>query len=194
MKTIIRNILTGAALFVALLFIPAAQAGYWGEGPLPIAGVAGYTNQLFGVNTNGIWPSCILPGQSVTNVTPIAVNGTQVSFQFDAQVTVTAAASPTNIIAHIGRSVRLPQNMPSRGISNAIATGATIDWFATITNQLPSSAVANTTYTAPIATFGPQTGFTTGAAEGGCTTFYLGWIDAPANLTVTNWQITVNPQ
>lgn len=149
------------------------------------------TNQLLSTTNTVKWPTVITgkgAGTSVTNVTAIPVTaGTHLVIETDVQLNVAAAASVTNVIFHIGRNVNGGQP------TNSLGTGLKIDWFATITNQLPASAAANTTFTKCV-TFGPQTGYSDGAFEGGCTTFYIGWIDPPANLEVTNMQVYVNNQ
>lgn len=145
------------------------------------------TSQTF-INTNQSWPNNFPAGQSVTNVTKIDVSGSRsIVIEMDNQLTVAAAASVTNIVYHLGRSVK--GGSPTNGL--ATANGLRIDWFQNITNQLPASAAANTTYTKLIA-IGPVTGYVDGPFEDASTTLYVGWVDPPANLAVTNSQLIVN--
>lgn len=179
-----------AAMAVTMLSIAATSIGVLPKAGSPIINTSSgtVTNQILSTTNTVAWPTCILSGQSVTNVTAFSVSsGTHLVIEMDNQITTAAAAGTTNIIYQIGR------NVSGGSPTNALGTGLKIEWFATITNILPASAAANTTYTKCIC-FGPQTGYTDGPFEGGCTTFYVGWITAPANLTVTNSQVYVNSQ
>jgi hypothetical protein len=104
------------------------------------------------------------------------------ALEFNTQVTAATAASVTNVIVQIGRSVS------GGSPTNAVGTNLKVEWFGTFTNTLPASAAANTTYTA-IAQLGPVSGFSTGGAEGALSRIYIGWITAPANVTLTNYSI-----
>lgn len=180
-------------LFLLAFGLSAQAATSIGVAPSPGGALINFANggtntQQSFINTNMTWPNNIPAGQSMTNVTAFDVSkGSHVAIQMNNQVSIAAAASVTNIVYHIGRSIQ------NNTITNALGTSCNIDWFATITNQLPASAAANTTYTSS-ALFGPVTGFSNGAGDGAMTTFYIGWIDPPANLAVTNSSVFVNSQ
>lgn len=179
-----------AAMAVTLLSIAATSVGVLPKAGSPIINTSSgtVTNQLLSTTNTVAWPTCILSGQTVTNVTAFSVSGgTHLVIEMDNQITTASAAGTTNIIYQIGRNVN------GGSPTNSIGTGLKLELFATITNTLPASAAANTTYTKCIC-FGPQTGYTDGAFEGGCTTFYIWSIAAPANLTVTNSQVYINSQ
>jgi len=186
-----------AALLIACLLIgltasAATVVGVLPNGPsVSSIGNGSYTNQLFGVNTNGIWPGGIYAGQTVTNITPVTIdsNTKTVGIQLNSQVMATIGACPTNHIWFLGR------NIQGGSPTNAIGTGLNIEWFATVTNTIPASAVVGTVYTSTT-TIGPVNGVTTAGAPSattldGYSTLYIGGCVAPANCEVTNYQFYV---
>lgn len=190
------TVATAAAAVAALPTAPALAGGYYfvqGSPTLVVNSIGANTNYApAAVSTNLTWPASLPGGVSITNVTAINVaNSRSIAFQMNCQITASDAASVTNVIFQIGRSVQTPNSMPAGGITNGFGNGLNIEWFATITNQLPASAAANTTYTSH-ALFGPQLGYSSGAFEDAMTTYYIGYIQPPANLTVTNYQVWVN--
>lgn len=178
----LKHILATLALFATVAVSVQAAPPNLGMTPV-VSPSTTRTNGAVGTGTNWVWPSCIFAGASVTNVTAIDVSaGQALALEFNAQCTTAQGVSATNIIVQLGRSV-------SGGIpTNALGTGVKIEWFGTITNTLPASAAANTTYTS-VSQFGPVNGFSTGGAEGALQTIYIGWITAPANTIVTNYSI-----
>lgn len=176
----------------AMLVSAQAQSGYYATTSPKLAVFGAVTNQVQ-VSTNLVWPTSIAAGVSWTNVTPFAVNGHQTTIQVNIAYTTTMAASTTNTIIQIGRSVQLPSQMPPHGVTNNWGTGLNIDWFATITNTAVASLAAGTVSTS-LASFGVQPGQSSGAFDAACTTYYIGNITAPAGGTITNYSIYVNSQ
>lgn len=185
-----------AAMLIAFLLIGLSANAATIIGVLPSTSVVNSTgnptNQIFGVNTNGIWPSDVVAGGTVTNVTafPLPAGTKTVAFQMNSQVMATMGASTTNHIWFLGRNVQ--GGYPT----NSIGSGLNIEWFTTITNTLPASGVAGTIYTAT-ATLGPVSGQSaagTPAANtlAGYTTLYIGGCVAPANCVITNYSLFVN--
>lgn len=180
-----------AGLLSIVTLVANAQSGYYQtSSPKQIINsTVGLTNQ--GVLPNGVYPSSITAGTSVTNVVPFAVPGKDVAIQFNLQVLATSGAAATNVVVQLGRSVMLPSQMPAGGVTNAAGTGLNIEWFGTMTNTIPGGTTAGTTVVAH-ALFGPITGQSSAAADGGMSTFYIGYITAPAGTTVTNYSFWVN--
>lgn len=143
------------------------------------------TNQIFGTTTNGLWPKQVFAGTSVTNVTPVKIVGAHTAIEFDVQLNTASGATNANVILQLGRSVS------GQTPTNAWGTNCKIEWFTTITNILPASAVADKTYTS-VTLLGPSTGQSIAPADGAVTTLYLGWITNPSGMTVTNYQVYVN--
>jgi hypothetical protein len=182
-----------ACLLIGLTASAATIIGVLPNGPsVTSIGNSSYTNQLFGVNTNGIWPGGIYAGGTVTNITAVSLapDTKTVGIQMNSQVMATIGASPTNHIWFLGR------NIQGGAPTNAIGTGLNIEWFATVTNTIPASAVVSTVYTSTT-TIGPVTGATTAGAPSattlaGYSTLYIGGCVAPANCAVTNYQFYVS--
>lgn len=184
-----------AAVMLAVSFTASAAFSFTGGPAQLVKSTAGPTNQVVGTNGIFLYPSYVAANTSVTNVIPFSVNtGSHVAIETDVQITGPTAATTTNIIWQLGRSVRaVTDQNPSVNPTNAAATGWVIDWFGTITNTLPASAAGSNTYTAT-ALFGPVTGQSSGAGDGAATTFYLGWVTTPANVTMTNYSVWFNTQ
>ena len=140
-------------------------------------------NGVISTNTAVAWPVGIAPSTSVTNVTPVYVTGKDVALQFTAQAMQTNGGT---VVAQLGRSVQLPNTMPAGGVTNAAGTGLNIEWFGTITNVLPANTA--TSLNSQISLFGPTLNQGS-AGDGAITTFYVGWITTPANVTLTNYSI-----
>lgn len=184
-----------SSLLAAVAFCATAQPAYYQQSSPKniINSTIGPTNQIVGTNGIFLYPSFVAAGTSVTNCTPFSVPGKDLAIQFNAQIATASSANATNIIVQLGRSVQLPSQMPSGGVTNAAGSGMNIEWFATITNTLPASAAANTTYVSH-ALFGPITGQSSGSGDGAVTTFYIGYITTPASTVLTNYSFWVNGQ
>ena len=187
MKTKLKFIIMAVAAGLALA--ASAGNGFYFQPGVPnllVSSSGGPTNQVV---TNAVWPSYITANTSVTNVTFFPTPGKDVAIQFTAQATTTNGGA---VILSLGRSVQLPNQMPAGGITNANGSGLNIEWFATVTNTLPSNTA--TTAQTVHALIGPVTGYNTGAGEGGITTMYIGYINPAANVTLTNYSVWVNSQ
>jgi hypothetical protein len=128
---------------------------------------------------NQIWPTSIAASTYVTNVTAIAVNGGKdLALQFIASATTTNGGT---VNFQIGRSVA------PVAITNSVATGAAIEWVGTVSLVLP----ANTATSAATVTtnFYSATANTLG---GGYPYAYIGYIQTPANVTLTNYSVYAN--
>ena len=188
--------LVGLVCSLVLEAAPAkAGTGFYYQPGIPsliVNSVGGPTNQAV-LSTNLNWPSYIAAGTSVTNVTPFSVAGTHEAIQLNVALTTTNGPVATNVIFQLGRSVQLPNQMPSGGVTNAAGTSMNIEWFATITNTIPAAQAVGAVSVSH-ALFGPVTGYSSGPGDGAVTTYYLGWITAPTGLTLTNYSVWVNGQ
>ncbi len=186
-----------------LATLAPTSVGVAPAGNIPILSTVGgtFTNCQPVAYTNGtsgqsVMPNALYPSSLITNIVAVDISrGKYVAIQITAQSLNANAGS--NITWWVGRSVA-PVAMSTNnavGINSAANTPA-IEWFATITNSLSNTALQPSTVTAMYGDTG-GTAAQGGAASvvigsAGYTTLYLGLIQVPALVVVTNCSVYVN--
>ena len=208
-----------AALIMAVMIMAgltaqaATTVGVVPSGALAVvqsSATTNYSQAYLATNWNGSfnsWPTTLVGpatgtagNLSYTNPTTFYIpnNTKAVIFHMIGQLNVANSTTATNIIFHLGRSGLTPtqvaySNTNAPGIG--LVTNSQVEWFATITNTAPASLAANTWFSST-ASFNAPAGFVSGgsAALSGLTlngynVGYVGWIDVPQGITLTNYGV-----
>lgn len=184
-----------AVLIAALKTVFVAQAAdVVGTLPAPYVPIINSQNNLAPTATNGnftpqtnqTWPGYITNTATfgttlyyVTNVTALVTptTGTSIALQFSAQQLTISPGTNNNILWQIGRSV------PGGSPTNCNGANLSIEWFATISQALPTNASVGL-FTTNLNIYNSQ--------GGAYTTYYLNDIATSNTIILTNYQVWAN--